>query len=144
MELNAWNGKQVAEALRVTTSRVSRALAMLDLPQEIQEQVAAGTLAKSSAYEISKLKDAQTQAAIAGKAASGELPHAKAVDQIKQRRGAKDAKPRAGLHQVFVSDGGLKVTVTAKSKTNYHEVEQALSDAREEVRHRIRNNITLF
>jgi len=36
------------------------------------------------------------------------------------------------------------VTVTASSKANYHEVEQALSDALEEVRHRIRNNITLF
>ena len=144
MELNDWNGKQVAEALRVTTSRVSRALAMLDLPQKLQEQVASGTLAKSSAYEISKLDDTQTQLVMAGKAASGELSHAKAVDQVKQRRGANGPKPRVGLHQVFVSDGDIKVTVTATSKRNYHELEQALSEALDDVRHRIRNNIKLF
>jgi len=55
MELNGWNGKQVAEALRVTTSRISRALALLDLPEHVQQQVDAGTLPKTSAYEISKL-----------------------------------------------------------------------------------------
>ncbi len=30
MEVNNWNGKQVAEALRVPTSTVSRALALLE------------------------------------------------------------------------------------------------------------------
>ena len=144
MDLNSWNGKQVAEALCITPSRVSRALAMLDLPVEVQEQVAAGTIAKTSAYEISKLDDPHKQATIADKAASGELPHAKAVDHINQHRRKKTTKPRAGLNLAFDSDTGVRVTVTAKSKSNYHEVEQALADALDEVQHRIRNNISLF
>jgi len=144
MELNDWNGKQVAEALRVTTSRISRALALLDLPEHVQQQVDAGTLPKSSAYEISKLPDSSQQTTLANKAVSGELSHAKTVKQIKQRRGKKSPKPRQGLHQVFIAESGLKVTVTSKSKANYHEVEQAISEALEEVQHRIRNNIKLF
>ena len=144
MELNDWNGKQVAEALRVTTSRVSRALALLDLPHEVQQQVDAGTLPKTSAYEISKLDNEEQQAELATQAASGELSHAKTVSQIKQRRGKKSAKPRTGTHQVFLSERGLKVTITAASKVNYHEVELALTEALEEVRHRIKNNIKLF
>jgi len=83
----------------------------------------AGTLPKTSAYEISKLTDSSQQSSLASQAASGELSHAKAVKQIKQRRGKKTAKPRARLHQVFIAENGIKVTVTASSKANYHEVE---------------------
>lgn len=144
MELNDWNGKQVAKALRVTTSRISRSLALLDLPPEIQQQVDAGTLPKSSAYEISKLGNSEQQTKLATQAASGELSHSQTVKQIKQRRGKKATKPRSGIHQVFLSERGLKVTVSAASKVNYHEVELAITEALEEVRHRIRNNIKLM
>src|SRR5262245_3211637 len=42
MKLNGWKGKQVAHVLRIPPSRVSRALALLDLPEEVQEKVASG------------------------------------------------------------------------------------------------------
>ncbi len=87
MQLNGWTGKQVAESINVTTSRISRALSLLDLPKAIQQQIEAGTLAKSSAYEISKLNNNQVQTQLATQAAGGKLSHAKAVKQIKQRRG---------------------------------------------------------
>jgi len=144
MELNGWNGKQVAEALRVTTSRISRTLALLDLPPEVQRQVDAGTLPKTSAYEISKLDDSRQQTKLASQAAAGDLSHTKTVNQIRQRRGKKSAKQRTSIHQLFVAESGVKVTVTASSKVNYHEVELALSEALDEVRHRIRNNSQLF
>ncbi len=144
MDLNGWNGRQVAEALRVTTSRVSRALALLDLPESVRRQVETGTLPKSSAYEISKLADDRAQIELAGQAAAGELSHAKAVNQINQRRGRKASKSRQGLHQVFYAESGFTVTVSARTRTNYHEVEQALLDAVDEVRHRIKNGATLF
>src|SRR5205085_642485 len=73
MKLNGWTGKRVAQALRVHPSRVSRALALLKLPEEIQEQVTAGLISSRSAYEISRLPNAETQAALATKAAKGEL-----------------------------------------------------------------------
>ena len=144
MELNGWNGKQVAKALRVTTSRISRHLGLLDLPPDVQRQVDAGTLPKSFAYEISKLDNSEQQTKLANQAASGELSHSKTVNQLRQRRGKKTVKPRSGIHQVFISERGLKVAVTARTKANYHEVELALSEALEEVRHRIRNNIKLL
>ncbi len=143
MTLNDWNGKQVAESLHLSTSRVSRALALLDLPDELQSQVESGTLSKSSAYELSKLDNDRSISELAAKAVSGELPHAKAVRQVKIRRGKKVSKPRRGLHLVFLPENGAKVTVLAPTKMNYHEVELALSQALEDVRHRIRNNIRL-
>ena len=144
MDLNDWTGKQVAQALHVTTSRVSRALALLDLPTEVQEQIEEGRLSKSSAYEISKLENSEQQTMLADRASSGELSHAQTVNQIRKRAGKKSAKARGGVHQVFLSEGGLRVTVTAPTKVNYHEVELAISEALDEVRHRIRNNIKLM
>ena len=89
MELNDWNGKQVAAALNVTTSRVSRSLALLDLPQSVQQQVEEGALPKSAAYEISKLADSAMQSHIAAKAVENGQPHEKTAKQVKQRRGRK-------------------------------------------------------
>jgi hypothetical protein len=39
MKLNVWNGKRVAGALRMPASKVSRTLALLDLPDDIQQPV---------------------------------------------------------------------------------------------------------
>ena len=46
----------------VHPSRVSRALALLKLPEGIQEQVSLGNIPARSAYEISKLPDPHSQA----------------------------------------------------------------------------------
>lgn len=143
MDLNTWNGKQVAAALRVTTSRVSRSLALLDLPVDVQQQVDAGTLPKSSAYELSKLADKKAQSELAAKAASGTLPHARTVKQVNQRRGRKVSTKEKNLHQVLFAENGLRVTVSAPRKASYHEVEEALSQAIDEIRHRIKNGRTL-
>lgn len=42
LTLNAWTGKQLADALRVPASKVTRSLALLDLPDDLQERIEAG------------------------------------------------------------------------------------------------------
>src|SRR5262249_36169928 len=93
MKLNDWTGKQVADGLRIPPSRVSRALALLDLPESVQDKVASGKLAARSAYEISKLSDPQKQVELAEKAATGELPHDQAVAVVRQIRGKAKESP---------------------------------------------------
>jgi len=44
MDLNNWNGKQIAEALLIPASKISRSLALLDLPAEFQQQVDTGRI----------------------------------------------------------------------------------------------------
>lgn len=144
MQLNDWNGKQLAQSLRVTTSRISRSLALLDLPESVQRQVESGTLPKSSAYEISKLPSKQTQARLAREATAVGESHARTVNKVKQRRGKKTSRNRQGVHQVFFAENGLRVTISGKEKVNYHSLEQALVEATEEVRHRIKNGRSLF
>jgi ParB family transcriptional regulator, chromosome partitioning protein len=139
IELNGWTGRQLAEALRIAPSKVTRALALLKLPADVQERIEAGDVSARSGYEISKLADERQQRALAERAAT----HAETARAVRQRRGVAAAKPR-GTRQTFVTPDGWTVVVRCPRKGNYHEVEQALSIALDEVRHRIRNNVQLF
>lgn len=143
MELNQWTGKQVAEALRVSASKVCRALALLDLPSEIQDKVEEGMLAPTAAYELGKLENEQSINAIASSSGSEKLTHARTVRAVRQRKGKRNSSTRK-LKQVFASENGLSVAVTANRSANYHEVEEALLQALDEVRLRIENNVQLF
>ena len=142
MELNNWNGKQVAEALRVSTSKVSRGLALLDLPPDVQSRINSGEIPRSSAYELSKLDNPESQSELADKTATGELTQRTATKAVRQRKG-KATKAR-GIRQTFQAENGLKVTVSANRKGNYFEIEEALQQALDEVRHRIDNGMQLY
>ena len=128
----------MAEALRVAPSKVSRSLALLDLPEEVQASVDAGELAARSAYELSKLADRPAQQTVAQTAAGGKLTHEQTAAVVRQRRGKPRPTPR-GTKQTFFAEGGWKVIVSAAKKGSYHDVEQALTQALAEVRHYIAN-----
>jgi ParB family chromosome partitioning protein len=144
LQLNSWSGKELADAIRVNPSKITRALALLKLPQDIQEQVESGEMSARAAYELSKLpSDEQRRAAIErGQDESGQFTLAKAESQVRQRKGKASPRPR-GVKQTFVTEDGFKVTVTSGRQGNYHEVEQALQQALDEVRLRIENNVQL-
>ncbi|MFN3194053.1 MAG: ParB/RepB/Spo0J family partition protein [Aureliella sp.] len=144
MKLNGWSGKELGQAIRVNPSKITRSLALLKLPGDIQEEVENGKLSARAAYELSKLpSDEQRRAAMAkGEDNSGSVSIANVQKQVRQRKGKAASQPR-GVRQTFVTDEGWKVTVSANKKGNYHEMEQALQQALEEVRLRIENNVHL-
>ena len=143
MDLNEWNGKQVAEALNISASKVSRALALLDLPKDVQQRVIDGQLAARSAYELSKLPNESTQRQLAEKAAERNFTHAKTKTAVKQLKG-KAAPKKRGFKQSFFADNGIKVTAFAPKKVTYDDVELALTQALEEVRHYIEQGRSTF
>ena len=143
MELNGWNGKQVARRLRIPESQVSRALALLRLPEDIRQRVDAGEIPTRAAYELSKLENVSQQRQLADRAATGNLTHEETARLVRQRRGKRRDKPRH-TKLCFPTEQGWKVVVSASRKGTYHEIEQALEEALAEVQHRIRNNVQLF
>ena len=143
MQLNGWNAKQLAEALRLAPSKVSRTLALLRLPDDIQQDVASGKIPARSAYELSRLDDQESQRRLARKAAAGILTHGQAAKAVRQRRGKAAPKPR-GIRQTFYDENGFTVTVSANKRGTYYDIQQALVTALEEVRLRIDNNVQLF
>ena len=133
---NNWNGKQVAEALRISASTVSRSLSLLDLPSEIQQQIEEGKLAARSAYELSKLPTQSAQLEIAS--SEKNLTHKQANSAVRQRKGKPAPKPK-GFQQTFFADNDLKVTVSGAKKTTYDHVEFALVQVLDEIRLYIAN-----
>lgn len=143
MQMNQWNGKMLAEALRLDPSKVSRSLALLRLPVDVQDHVEAGELSAASAYEIGKANDDETKRRLARLAAEGKLTREQAAKAIRQRKGKPAPRPR-GVSRTFVSETGWKTTVTFFGKGSYHDIRLALQEALDEVDHLITNNIQLF
>ena len=123
MELNGWNGKQAAERLCVPASQVSRALALLRLPEDVRQRVDAGEISARAAYELSKLEDHRQQRRLADQAASGKLTHI-------ENRPTGSAAPWQASHSiaprnspVFPTEHGWKIVVSAQRKGTYEEIE---------------------
>jgi ParB family chromosome partitioning protein len=143
IDLNGWNGKQLAEALRLDPSKVSRSLALLRLPDDIQDQIESGELAARSAYEITKLKDDDTKRELAKKAAAGKLTRDDAAKAVRQRKGKPAVRSRV-TSRTFISETGWKVVVSSPTKGTYHDIRQALQEAIEEADLCIANNVQVL
>lgn len=142
MDLNGWNGKQVAAALRIPASKVSRALALLDLPTDIQKRVDAGEIPARTAYEISRLTDDSTQRELAQQSAQGKLTNSVAAQTVRNRPTKRPSKAQS-VTQTFLADNACRLVITAPRTATYHDLEAALIQALDEVRLRIENNVRL-
>ncbi|MFM9965740.1 MAG: ParB/RepB/Spo0J family partition protein [Planctomycetaceae bacterium] len=140
MEVNNWNGKQLAEALRINPTRVSRSLALLKLPHEMRTRIESGELSPRAGYELSKLPDQQL-AKVSQTDSVTTITTAQAT--VRQRKG-KAAIGTRGTKQTFFADGDWQVIVKSPRKGDYHQIEQALLTALEEVRLRINNRVKIL
>jgi ParB family transcriptional regulator, chromosome partitioning protein len=123
MDRNGWTGEQLAEKLHISNPSVFRSLALLKLPTPVQEQVEAGKLAPSVAYEVSRIEDATEQAEVAKRVIVEGLSRDQTVEVVRQSkarkpaekgRGATKVKPRKTTERAFRTEAGPKVTVEFK------------------------------
>jgi ParB family chromosome partitioning protein len=129
IDANGWQDQQLAAELSVTKATVSRCLALLSLPEAVQEQVEQGALAPSAAYEVTKLPDPELQAEVARDAVDRGLTKTQVIEVVKAKRRPAQAKPEPA--SVDLSD----CTVTVKWKRGGEgTLEDALSRALELVR----------
>ncbi|MCZ6705287.1 MAG: hypothetical protein O6942_05245 [Bacteroidetes bacterium] len=69
--------------------------------------------------------------------------HAQAKSTVKQRKGKPAPKSR-GFKPSFFAENGIKVTVSMSKKVTFNDVEVALAQAIEEVRHYIEQGRSVF
>jgi ParB family chromosome partitioning protein len=115
MDKNGWTAGRLAEVLGIGRCRVYRALSLLDLPVEVQEQVKRGALAASVAHEISKFPDPAGQLDLAGRVVSGSLTRADIREVAKKpasKRKRIAAAAAKSITRVFQTSTA-KVTVAA-------------------------------
>lgn len=112
-----------AEKLGLSQASVSRSLALLTLPEEVQARVHAGRLAASTAYEIAKTTDPERKAELVAAACRGELKREAAAlrsraqpepTRTRKRRGNRSARrtiiPLDSKHRLILAGEGLPVS----------------------------------
>jgi ParB family chromosome partitioning protein len=139
IELNGWTMQQVADALNISKGAVSKALSLLKLPEDIQEQVEQGTISPSSGYEVSRLKDEAAQRELASRIVSEGLKRDEAgvaVGKTVRARQKAPAKPPTTVKVLNVSGARLSITLqkkTVRTSDIIRVLEEALAQIRGEV-----------
>jgi hypothetical protein len=98
MRETGWNHATVAGKLGVSAATVSRLMALLVLPQSIRDQVDAGDVAASSAYEAVKVRDSAKRKEVLQEMARGGLSREAVKSMVRgsPRAATRRSRPRQG------------------------------------------------
>lgn len=132
MDVNGWSTHQVARELAVDQSSVVRALALLELPPDVQARVEQGALKPATAYELSKVQDPGAQVELASRVVSEGLSRAETVEAVRRVSGRSPkakGKGKVQTARVFRTAPGPRVTVEHKRGLTPALVRAALVDA---------------
>lgn len=117
-EATKGTASQIAGRLGISNATVSRLLALLELPAEIQERVAAGEIPASTAYQLAKVGDAEQQAELAKQVASGGLSRDAVTGVRKAASRVKSESRAASVSRATAVLGAYRsVTVASQSLT---------------------------
>ncbi|MGE5757182.1 MAG: ParB/RepB/Spo0J family partition protein [Planctomycetaceae bacterium] len=86
MDRNGWSASQVARELNLVPSVITKALALLELPEDIQERVEQGALAPGTAYEISKIDNDAEQRELAERVVAEKLTRDEVIEEVRAKR----------------------------------------------------------
>lgn len=89
-----WSGAEVAAKLGLSPANVAKLLTLLILPESVQQHVAGGRLAMSTAYELAKLPDATVRDRLTAEAVSGRLPRDQIARKAKEIAAPPPVPPR--------------------------------------------------
>lgn len=134
--MNDWTIQQVADALNVSKGAISKSLALLKLPEEIQSQIEDGTISASSGYEVSRLKDEEAQREMASRIVTEGLKRDETGEAVGKTSRPKKTSSRPKLAMTtkhFVVDGAKIAITWQKESVTTQEIVSALQGAIEQL-----------
>ncbi len=143
IEAKDWSARQLAAELAIHHAQVVRALALLELPTAIQDQVESGALPPASAYEVSKLENPAAQEEVARRVVDEKLSRSETVEAVRKaaskpgRAGgskAKAAQLQIPTERSVRTDGGVKIVARYKKGLSVEAWAEALEEAARIVR----------
>jgi ParB family chromosome partitioning protein len=142
MDKNGWSGNQTAKALGIAQPTVVRALALLDLPEPVQDQVERGALAPATAYEIGKVDDPEIQREIADRVVSEHLSRSETIAAVraaakgspaKSEKGGAGSRTRKLPTSRTLKAAGCRITVEHRKGVDDELLASALREALDQV-----------
>jgi ParB family chromosome partitioning protein len=133
MELEGWSARHLARELHIPDASVARAMALLDLPEEVQQQVEAGQIAPSVAYQVSQLDRPADQAELAERVIAEKLTREQVSEAVKAKKAGREA-PAKRARMEFAGDR-VKVTITGEAVAagDHEAIAAMLRDALDQV-----------
>jgi hypothetical protein len=120
-----YRSQQVARELGVEASTITKAEALLSLPEDIQSLVDEGAVTPSTAYAISLWPDIHAQRRLAQAVAAGEMSRDAVIEAVHAAIGMKRTPPHAS-RLVCRDRSGLSVTVKANRPLDWDSLIAAL------------------
>jgi ParB/RepB/Spo0J family partition protein len=105
MELESLQASQLAERLNLAKSTISRSLALLDLPLDLQEQIRAGKLMPAVAREVARLPEEEQRRDVLARIASEKLTAGQAARLVSHLLKPRKAKPLRKNHKTYKLSG---------------------------------------
>ena len=148
MDLHGWTAKELAGELQVSQGAVSKSLSLLTLPADLQDQVDAGSIPATAAYEVAKVEDQAVQREIVRRIVDEDLTRDGAAEAVREASGrpprpktprvggTKDggARPSRGSVRVFKVTGAQVALTFPRKAVRDEEVLAVLEEAAEQVR----------
>ncbi len=129
MQKKGWSAREVAAALHLHESSVSRALALLGLPADVQAKVETGAIPASAGYEISKLEDEGARRQVANRVAAERLTRATTAELVKEKKGRLPPRASQGSEHTFAAPPDGLVIVRFRHAASIDETIAALHEA---------------
>jgi ParB family chromosome partitioning protein len=129
MDLYGWTAKQLGDELHISRATISRSLALLELPGDLQDQVDAGSVPASAAYEIAKVQEDTLRQDLVDQVIAGSMTRDEVAATVRQStdrpaRTGKATKPKAipkpgprSSSRVIKTAGNAKVIVMFSRRT---------------------------
>jgi ParB family chromosome partitioning protein len=99
LERRGYSYRQLADALNISHQAVVRAMALLELPADIQEKVDAGAVPPSAAAEVARIGDEAERRALISRVESGEMTRDEVTRAVRQRTAGPSGRPGKRLGQ---------------------------------------------
>jgi ParB family transcriptional regulator, chromosome partitioning protein len=126
MEMHGWSAKDLAGELQVSQGAISKSLALLTLPEDLQAEVDRGQIAAATAYQVAKVDDPAVQRDVVRRVVEEKLTRdevsevvREAAEKLAPGRPSRARPPRAaapGMATRAVETPIGRVVVTAKGE----------------------------
>ena len=139
MDLNNCTATDLAAALHVSKAKISRALALLKLPDDLQAKVEHGQMPATAAYELAKVKDSAAQRQLADQVVAGQIytDTKKAAKAVKHPGGKGRGERKKPTNETFRL-GDARLTIASRKHLGDQGMLDVLLQATEQVRRRLK------
>src|SRR3954447_5358349 len=145
MDRSGWSGTRAPKPLGIPQPTVVRALALLELPEPVQERVEQGTLPPGTAYEIGKVHDPEIQQELAERVVSEGLNRTETMEAVRVAakrtpstlgKGRGAGRSRKVPTSRTLKAAGCKITVEHRKGVDDELLATALREALDQIENR--------